>query len=1246
MWNSLQTARAEKHQTFKTRLISKKWRPLLEYLEDRCNPVAPSIISNANVMLAENIALVIDVQSNDPEGETEGSGLTYTISGGDDQNLFDIDEDTGELTFQAAPDFEMPLDNGGDNVYEVQVTVTDSEQLTDTQDLTITVTDEDEAPTITTNAVVDVPENQTAVIDIDSTDPEGDTEGNGLTYTISGGDDEALFEIDTNTGELTFILAPDFENPLDDNTDNVYEVQVTVTDSGQMTASQDLLITVSNEDEAPTITTNAVVDVPENQTAVIDIDSTDPEGDVEEGGLTYSITGGADQALFDIDEDTGELTFQAAPDFEMPLDDGGDNVYDVQVTVTDSGQLTGVQDLTITVTDEDEPPTITTDAAVDVLENQTTVIDVESSDQEGDTEGNGLTYTISGGDDESFFDIDADTGELTFVAAPDFENPLDDDTDNVYEVQVTVTDSGQMTGSQDLMVAVTNENEAPTINSDPTATAVDNQIEAIDVDSTDPDGETEGSGLTYEITGGVDEDLFTIDPDTGILSFIDPPDSANPMDDGGDNVYDVQVTVTDAGQLSDVQDIAITVVENQAPIITTVPDVDVMENETVVIDIQTTDGNGETEGGTLAYSLSGGDDESFFQVDPDTGLLTFITAPDFETPQDDDGDNIYEVQVTVTDAGGLTDVQDLIVTVTNENEAPTITSDDDPDVEENQTFVINVESDDPDGESEGAGLPNSKTGGEDLAIFTIDEDTGVLSFINPPNFEAPGDLDTNNVYEVDVTVADAGGLDERQSLTVTVTNTDEGGVSFDGTNLTIDNNTANPEDVTIDIVNGRVVVQGLNGELTNNSGGTANNADQTWTSDTEVGATLNVVLTSSGGGPIRVVSNQNPAGDAPATITDFGGADNLRNVSFASQGTVLDVNMSFNTNENIYLHYRVGEADNGLPNNIVTTDNGINLIQFSNVDNTTTTVLDVESQAHMVALDFSQVTSNVNIDLESAVVLLGGYENMSIELEVPEQHQFIDVLVGGSGDDLLIGNEQDNLLIGRDGSDTLIGNGGNDQLNANRDFSPDVDNNPNEVDNLFDMDDMTLLANQLDEFNEVAGVTDVTKSIYNSFGKYGYGEGTTDFDASFDLANSQDAPASFDFLDGGPGDDAMYGYNNATVTVLGGPGNDIFSTNLNGGPSFIDMEEGDDTVLFKTGDTTMGGQGNDLITEANFDPTRADAITFLFGGDGDDTLNSGQGPDELRGGLGTNLLSLLDSNDSVFGEGGTDVLEGTPGFRA
>ena len=62
----------------------------------------------------------------------------------------------------------------------------------------------------------------------------------------------------------------------------------------------------------------------------------------------------------------------------------------------------------------------------------------------------------------------------------------------------------------------------PSINSFATASVAENQTDAIDVQATD-DNDSEGAGLTYSLTGGLDQGQFNLDPDTGVITFISPP---------------------------------------------------------------------------------------------------------------------------------------------------------------------------------------------------------------------------------------------------------------------------------------------------------------------------------------------------------------------------------------------------------------------------------------------------------------------------------------------------------------------------------------------------------------------------------------------------------------------------------------------------------------------------------------------------------------------------------------------------
>lgn len=96
-------------------------------------------------------------------------------------------------------------------------------------------------PAITSPATASVPENSTGTIyQATAVDPDG----NSLTFSLSGGADRAAFSI-TPTGALSFIQAPDFEVPADADRDNVYLVQIAVSD-GTTSVVLNLAITVTN----------------------------------------------------------------------------------------------------------------------------------------------------------------------------------------------------------------------------------------------------------------------------------------------------------------------------------------------------------------------------------------------------------------------------------------------------------------------------------------------------------------------------------------------------------------------------------------------------------------------------------------------------------------------------------------------------------------------------------------------------------------------------------------------------------------------------------------------------------------------------------------------------------------------------------------------------------------------------------------------------------------------------------------
>ena len=110
---------------------------------------------------------------------------------------------------------------------------------------------------------------------------------------------------------------------------------------------------------------------------------------------------------------------------------------------------------------------------------------------------------------------------------------------------------------------------------------------------------------------------------------------------------------------------------NSAPVITSnlggdTASIDVAENSSAVTAVTATDVD---TGTTLAYSIVGGADAAKFAINPTTGALSFVTAPNFEAPTDAGANNVYDVIVRASDST-LSDNQTIAITVSNVNEAP------------------------------------------------------------------------------------------------------------------------------------------------------------------------------------------------------------------------------------------------------------------------------------------------------------------------------------------------------------------------------------------------------------------------------------------------------------------------------------------------------------------------------------------------------------------------------------------------
>ena len=509
---------------------------------------------------------MLKFEATDPDS---GADLTWSLTGNDADD-FDITKNMdgdGVLTFDSSPDFESPAGSPAmmadpeDNTYEVTINVSDGKAddgtaetppvSDDDLDVIVTVTNVNDPPTFdTTPANFDIDEN-TETTTVIATYMASDEDGDTLTWDLDG-DDDGDFTITRNSdgdGELKLTSKPNFESAADNDTNNDYEVTIKVTDdgTGNLSVSQAITITVNDVNDAPVITSTGTaftaLSADENTltTTVLQTYARTDE-DMPSQILTWSLEG-TDDGEFAINSSTGALTFNNVPNYEMPADNGANNVYNVTVKVTDSGSPMESDTLavTITVNNVNEAPAITSTGTgftapsfMEIEYDATGTPDLSVADYDGsdpDTQtGNTLTWSVEG-TDAGDFDINSNTGELTFKNAPNFEEPEDGNTNNDYNITVKVRDNGipgdRGTGSQledtiTVTVTVTDVNERPDIMEDTVSS-----YSEIEYDSTDtrPNIHTfsaqdydAGDTFTWSL-GGEDSADLDIGSNSGVLTF-------------------------------------------------------------------------------------------------------------------------------------------------------------------------------------------------------------------------------------------------------------------------------------------------------------------------------------------------------------------------------------------------------------------------------------------------------------------------------------------------------------------------------------------------------------------------------------------------------------------------------------------------------------------------------------------------------------------------------------------------------
>jgi len=392
---------------------------------------------------------------------------TFSLLGDDAEHLTISDQ--GLIEFEQAPQFDSPDDLDGDNAYKAQVEAVDLAGNTTTLPITITVSEDGTVTTNSADPVISAPNADSvdpfeySISEYETLEVEQFTADEPVTWSIVG-TDAADFSIDS-AGNLSFDSLPSHANPIDDDTNNIYDLEVIGADVDGNETRKTVIINVTPKspqltgpDGPDKLTTgktfrqeffeeNYVLDdgaivkeeknykdtttyYPKSRFVPQVNGSTNNSGANYAGKITsdvpissWNVNAGRDRSKFNItdnglvffDHDGGDSTDPA--DYENPNDSNQDNVYEVEFSgVAENGEIV-YADFSVKIKDYIEgalpgsealPPTANDDFKNDIKVGDEAVVNVLQNDVPKTLDAASVLLLDDTGSEETSYDVDGE----------------------------------------------------------------------------------------------------------------------------------------------------------------------------------------------------------------------------------------------------------------------------------------------------------------------------------------------------------------------------------------------------------------------------------------------------------------------------------------------------------------------------------------------------------------------------------------------------------------------------------------------------------------------------------------------------------------------------------------------------------------------------------------------------------------------------------------------------------------------